>query len=62
MDACFLLLLLLALEEGPPLSARLRGGAGVGDIFPISLRSVKLHFSFRKKQTRASSNELSLLA
>lgn len=28
-----LLLLLFALEEGPPLSARLRGGDGVGDIF-----------------------------
>lgn len=36
VDACFfflLLLLLFALEEGPPLSARLRGGDGVGDIF-----------------------------
>lgn len=39
MDACFLL---LALEEGPPLSARLRRGDGVGDIFPITSPAVKL--------------------
>lgn len=55
MDACFLL---LALEEGPPLSARLRGGDGVGDIFPISLPAVKLctSLSGRNRHELAQTN------
>lgn len=49
MDACFLL---LALEEGPPLSARLRGGDGVGDIFPITSPAVKLCTSPSRRRNR----------
>lgn len=49
MDACFLL---LALEEGPPLSARLRGGDGVGDIFPITSTAVKLCTSPSRRRNR----------